>query len=84
MHFDKRVEGPYRIYAGAVQATQGRGYCASVVVSRNKHGSACGREAYREEGLACRHCWEFPDEALIYAVARGREIIARQPQMLSG
>ena len=34
MHFDERNEGDYRIFAGALEAAQGDGYIAAVVVSR--------------------------------------------------
>ena len=38
MHLDESTEGPYRIYAGALEARQGGGYIAAVVVKRIGHG----------------------------------------------
>jgi hypothetical protein len=83
MQFDERTDGPYRIYAGALEAPRGKGYIAAVVVKRLDANSNRGREAYRDESLACGYCWDTPDDALNYAVARAREMIAKQPQMLS-
>ena len=83
MHLDESTEGPYRIYAGALEARQGDGYIAAVVVKRVGHGLHSGREAYRDESLACGHRWESPGEALRYAVTRAREIIATKSAMLS-
>ena len=34
MIFDERSEGDYRIYAGGLEAPQGQGYIAAVVVNR--------------------------------------------------
>ena len=34
MKFDEEDEGPYRIYAGAIEAPQGDGWEAAVIVSR--------------------------------------------------
>jgi hypothetical protein len=83
MHFDERTDGPYRIYAGALEAPRGNGYIAAVVVKRLDPNSHHGREAYRDESLACGYRWDTPHDALSYAVARAREMIAKQPQMLS-
>ena len=82
MHFDELTEGPYRIYVGALEAPQGDGYIAAVVVKRLERESSAGREAYRDESLACGHRWASPDDALGYAVARAREIIAKHSPML--
>lgn len=78
MHLDERIEGPYRIYAGALEARQGDGYIAAVVVKLVEGGTHRGREAYRDDSLACGYRWASPDEALKYALARAREVIARQ------
>jgi hypothetical protein len=82
MHFDELTEGPYRIYAGALEAPQGDGYIAAVVVKRLERESCPGREAFRDESLACGHRWASADDALGYAVARAREIIAKRSPML--
>jgi hypothetical protein len=83
VHFDERTEGPYRINAGALEAPQGDGYIAAVVVKRVGANPHCGREAFRDESLACGHRWASPAEALIYAMARARELILRGSQELS-
>jgi len=83
VHLDERTEGPYRIYAGALESRQDDGYIAAVVVSRMGSDSQPGREAYRDESLACGHRWESPDEALRYAVTRAQEMIATQSQRLA-
>ncbi len=83
MHFDERTEGPYRIYAGALEAPQGDGYMAAVVVSRVERETHRGREAWRDDSLACGHRWESADDALLYALERAREVIAKQARLLA-
>lgn len=82
LHFDEHTEGPYRIYAGALEAPTGDGYIAAVVVRRLEPDSRSGREAYRDESLACGYRWESPHEALLYAVSRAREMISKRSNML--
>jgi len=82
MIFDEQSEGDYRIYAGALEAPQGQGYIAAVVVNRVRGAVGAPREAYRDESLACGHRWTSPDEALSYALKLARELILRQPQRL--
>jgi len=82
VHLSERTEGPYRIYTGALEARQGDGYIAAIVVSRLASDSRPGREVYRDESLACGHRWASPDEALHYAMARAREIIVTQSPRL--
>ena len=83
MHLDESTEGPYRIYAGALEARQGDGYIAAVVVKRIGNELHAGREAYRDDSLACGHRWASAGDALRYAVTRAREIIATKSAMLS-
>ena len=83
MQFDERTVGPYRIYAGALEAPQGDGYIAAVVVKRVEREPHAGREAYRDESLACGHRWASAHEALLYAVERARDIISKQSKLLS-
>jgi hypothetical protein len=47
MHFDEREEGGYRIYAGALEATQATGYVAAAVISRRD--TTGQREAWRHQ-----------------------------------
>jgi len=83
MRFEERAEGEYRIYAGALEAISGDGYIAAVVVNRNRGQSQGSREAYRDEKLAGGHRWETADAALLYAIARGREIVRTESRRLS-
>jgi hypothetical protein len=87
MHFDERSEGPYRIYAGALEAPQGDGYIAAVVVvaERGEEGAPRSRKrvAWRDDSLACGHRWASPADALLYAIERAREVIAKQSQLLA-
>ncbi len=75
MTFDERIEGDYRIYAGALEALQGDGYIAAVVINRVRGAKHTLREAFRDESLACGHRWPSPDAALMYALNKAREVI---------
>jgi hypothetical protein len=75
MNFDEKMEGDYRIYAGAVESLQGDGYIAAVVINRVRGDKHSLREAFRDESLACGHRWASPDAALQYAVTKARELI---------
>ena len=79
MHFDERVEGHYRIYAGALEAPRGDGYIAAVVVAR-LHGA---REAWRDESLACGHRWASAGDAIDYALSTARELIRTRSKALA-
>ena len=84
MHFDERTEGRYQIYAGALEARQGDGYIAAVVVVRRDEAPAPrAREAWRDDSLACGHRWASPADALLYAIDRAREVIHKQPKLLA-
>jgi hypothetical protein len=80
--FDERSEGDYRIYAGVLEAPRGQGYIAAVVVNRVRGTGQPPREAYRDDSLACGYRWLSPDEALIYALNRARDVIRREPHRL--
>lgn len=83
MKFDERDEGPYRIYAGAIEALQGDGWLAAVVVSRRGEPRQASREAYRDSRLAGGHRWPTADDALSYAIATAREVIRNAPALLA-
>ena len=74
MRFDEQTEGDYRIYVGALEAPGGQGYTATLVVSRE----VGKQEAFRDESLACGHRWPSPDEAMSYALARGRDLVRKR------
>ncbi|HUG25220.1 hypothetical protein [Piscinibacter sp.] len=83
MQFNEHDEGDYRIYAGALESSHGDGYIAAVVVSRVRGADRAPREAYRDESLACGHRWERSDQALSYAIGRGREVVRTERQRLA-
>ena len=80
MKFDERLDGDYRIYAGALDVMQGDGYIAAVVVSRLGASTATTREVFRDESLACGHRWMTADEALMFAMCKAREWIVIERQ----
>lgn len=82
MHFQERTEGEYRIYAGALEAPGGEGYIAAVIVNRQRGGEPRAREAFRDEKLAGGHRWQTAEAALLYAIARGREIVRTETRVL--
>lgn len=84
MRFQETHEGDYRIYVGALEAPQGSGYIAAVVVDRIR-GETAGRrrEAFRDDSLACGYRWPSADEAIHYALNRARELIRNRSQMLA-
>jgi len=79
MHFQEITEGPYRIYVGALESPIGDGYTAALVVRHE--GAAPGpgaRDAFRDDALACGHRWATADDALSYALRKGRQFIRSQ------
>ena len=83
MQLDERDEGDYRIYAGALEAIQGDGYIAAVVVSRVRNTGRAPREAYRDDALACGHRWANAQDALSYALGKGREVVKTERHRLA-
>lgn len=83
MQFNEHDEGDYRIYAGALESSLGDGYIAAVVVSRVRGIDRIPREAYRDEALACGHRWERPDQAIAYAIGKGREAVRSERERLA-
>ncbi len=84
MRFHEAHEGDYRIFVGALEAPKGDGYIAALVVNRVRgEVSAQSREAFRDDSLACGYRWPSPDEAIHYALNRGRELIRSRSQMLA-
>ena len=80
MKFEERIDGDYRIYAGALDVLRGDGYIAAVVVSCTSSPHTKGHEVFRDESLACGHRWPSADEALMFALCKAREWIAHQRQ----
>lgn len=77
MQFEESTEGPYRIFAGALEAPRGEGYIAALVVNRIDARSPHGQEAFRDESLACGYQWKTARDALFYAMRRARQVISR-------
>jgi len=78
MHFNETDEGDYRIYTGALEAPQGDGYVAAVVVNKVRGVPGRPLEAYRDTSLAGGHRWLRPEEALSYAMDKARAIVRAQ------
>ena len=83
MLFDERNEGDYRIYAGALEAPQGDGYVAAVVINRLRGVDEPPCEAFRDTALAAGYRWESAGDALSYALAKGLELIRTERQRLT-
>jgi hypothetical protein len=83
MHFNECHEGDYRIYVGAVEAQQGDGYTAALIVNRVRGSVGNNPQAYRDDSLACGYRWPSPDAAMHYAINRARELIRSRSRMLS-
>lgn len=84
MRFNETHEGDYRIFVGALEAPTGDGYIAALVVNRVRGVSdQRAAQAYRDDSLACGYRWPSADQALHYALNRGREMIRSRSQMLS-
>ena len=86
MRFNECHEGDYRIYVGAVEAAQGEGYIAALIVNRvrgERGDGAKNREAFRDDSLACGYRWRSADEAIQYAMNRARELIRSRSRVLA-
>jgi hypothetical protein len=73
MHFQELTEGGFRIYVGALESPIGDGYTAALVV--RQAGAAAGRDAYAEDRLACGHRWATVEDAMSYALRKGRAFV---------
>jgi hypothetical protein len=85
MHLQNLQEGDYRIYLGALEAPQARGYTAGVVVVQWRgHGLVDGQplELWRDDRLSCGHCWPSAEAALKYALGKARERIRQRKRAL--
>lgn len=82
MQFEEIDAGDFRIYAGALERRGGCGYCAAVVVVRQR---ADGRreEVFRDEDIGAGYPWSSGEEALRYAVQRGRDIVMCRTDVLA-
>ena len=83
MHLNDIHEGDYRIFVGAIEAPHGPGYIAALIVNRVRGASSHAAQAFRDDSLACGYRWRSPEEALLYATNRGRELVRSASVMLS-
>jgi hypothetical protein len=86
MKLQEAREGDYRIFVGALEAPQGDGYIAALVVKRQPEGVADAaevREAFRDDALACGYRWPSADAAVRYAMQRAREMVRSRSPMLA-
>ncbi|MDP1912212.1 hypothetical protein [Brevundimonas sp.] len=83
MQFEEAHEGEYRIFVGAVESRRGEGYTAALVVKRMNVAPGHLREAFRDDSLACGYRWPSPEEAMHYALNRGRELVRSGSDMLA-
>lgn len=73
MHFQEVIEGEYRIYVGALESPVGDGYTAALVVQ--SRARTHGRDLFNDDRLACGHRWASADDAMSYALRKGRELV---------
>ena len=77
MQFSDSRIGDYRIYVGALEGGPGvAGYSAALVVMRERLGHT-PEPCFRDDSLACGYRWPSAEQALAYAMARGREMLRR-------
>jgi hypothetical protein len=73
MHFDEQDDGPFRIYAGALDTPGGPGFVAAVVISRRAAGANV--EVWREFDIGGGRRWPRAVDAVAFAFARAQEVI---------
>lgn len=74
MHLQEITEGPFRIYVGALESPIGDGYTAALVV-RPARAPAQDRDTFADDRLACGHRWATADDAMSYALRKGRQVV---------
>lgn len=76
MHLAEQIEGPYTIYAAALQAPQG-GYTASAVVRRMR-GVVEPVEVFRDVSMCDGQAWDDPERALEFATRVARSVLCER------
>ena len=76
MHFQEVTENGFRIYVGALESPVGDGYTAALVVRADSGPAA--RDAFSDDRLACGHRWASAEDAMSYALRKGREFVRAQ------
>lgn len=80
MQFAESFEHDHRIFVGALEAPGGDGYIAALVVKQDSAGRR--QVIYRDDSVACGYRWPTPQEAITYALARGREVVKKRSREL--
>ncbi len=83
MNLAERDEGPYRIYAAALQAADHAGYIAAAVVSRRGGTLDDPLEAFRDMRMANGYAWPTSDAALAFAMVKAQSVIRAEPHRLA-
>lgn len=73
MHLAEQIEGPYIIYAAALDAPNG-GFTANAVV-RQVRGVPEPIEVFREIGMCACQAWDDPERALNFATRVARSVL---------
>lgn len=81
MHFQEVTENGFRIYVGALESPVGDGYTAALVVRPASDRTA--RDAFSDDRLACGHRWATADDAMSYALRKGREFVRAQSTLVA-
>ena len=79
MYFQEVTEGAYRIYVGALESPVGAGYTAALVVQPRQGG----RELFSDDRLSCGHRWATADDAMSFALRKGRAFIRDQVRQVA-
>jgi hypothetical protein len=81
MHFQEVTEDGFHIYVGAMESPVGDGYTAALVV--RQAGGPVARDAFAEDRLACGHRWATAEDAMSYALRKGRAFVRERQTLVS-
>lgn len=77
MQFIESRVGEFRIYVGALDGGRGvAGFSAALVITCERAGQPA-EVCFRDDSLACGYRWPTAEQAMHYAMARGRERVRR-------
>lgn len=82
MQFEEIDAGDYRIYAGALERSRSRDWCAAVVVMQVSPGRP-RVEVFRDEDIGGGYPWPTAKEALRFAVQKGRDVVMCRTGLVS-
>ena len=81
MHFQEVTEHGFHIYVGAMESPVGDGYTAALVV--RLAGRPTARDAFAEDRLACGHRWATAEDAMSYALRKGRAFVRERQDRIA-